>query len=217
VVGNEETEDIAVRAADRLMTFSDGVAAIAITLLAIDLPVPTGNTVAELWSTIQQNEWHYAAFLISFLVIAASWSDHHDIFRYNRRIDPRLRSLNMAWLLTIILNPFATKLLTSRGTETLNAQALRFGFYALLQVLSALVLFAIVQHMASWQESPDTPLREVNSRVWQAYGMMLGFGLSIPLFFVTNYAWLLWFLIPIGVSRTHRLRRRREARSEAEP
>jgi hypothetical protein len=46
---------------------------------------------------------------------------------------------------------------------------------------------------------------------WQSYGPMLGFGLSIPVFFATTYAWVLWIVMPILVARLDRLRRRRLA------
>ena len=95
------------RATDRLIAFSDAVVAIAITLLALELPVPTRHTVAELWSSVGQSDGHYAASLISFAVIAATWSHHHDVFRYAERFDARMRSLNMIWLLMIVLIPFA--------------------------------------------------------------------------------------------------------------
>ena len=73
------------RATDRLTLFSDAVVAIAITLLAIDLPVPEGGTVPLFWDSVRHNGGHYAAFLISFFAIAAAWRDHHDIFKYVRR------------------------------------------------------------------------------------------------------------------------------------
>lgn len=73
------------RAVDRLALFSDAVAAIAITLLAIDLPVPEGNTVSVFWASVQRNDGHYAAFLLSFTVIAVMWGNHHGIFRYLKR------------------------------------------------------------------------------------------------------------------------------------
>jgi uncharacterized membrane protein len=98
---------------------------IAITLLALELPVPTGNTTAALWSSFRHEDGHYLAFLISFIVIAAAWSQHHHVMRFAERSDARLRTFNLLWLLTIILNPFATKLLTTEGHDTLRPT--RFG------------------------------------------------------------------------------------------
>jgi len=83
------------RAVDRLTFFSDAVVAIAITLLAIDLPVPRGLTVATFWTSVRENSGSYFAFVISFLVIAGAWSHHHDIFRSATKLDSRLRQLNM--------------------------------------------------------------------------------------------------------------------------
>jgi len=85
--------DYEARAADRLTLFSDAVVAIAITLLAIDLPLPEGDTVSGFWLSARHDSGHYAAFLISFFAIAAAWRDHHDIFRYVRRVDSRLRTI----------------------------------------------------------------------------------------------------------------------------
>jgi uncharacterized membrane protein len=182
------------------------VVAIAITLLAIDLPVPTGHTVSEFWSSVRHNAGHYAAFLISFLVIAAAWSHHHDVFRYARRMDSRLRMLNTAWLFTIILNPFATKLLTSHGNDNLYVHALRFGFYSLLQALASVALLLILRHMVFHDEAPGFPEPVLIDNTWQTYGLLAGFGLSIPVFFVTTYGWVVWIAGPLLVHRLYRLR-----------
>jgi uncharacterized membrane protein len=198
------------RSADRLIFFSDAVAAIAITLLALDLPVPEGGTVHEFWTSFQNNDGHYAAFLISFAVIAAAWSGHHDVFRYVKRTDSTLRQLDTVWLLTIILNPFATKLLIVSG-QTLDTSALRFGFYALLQVLEAFMIYAMLRHMTS-RHLADTPPQLAKKMARDTYPLMLGFGLSIPLFFVTGYAWLLWIIMPILAGQLQR-RRRRDGRA----
>jgi uncharacterized membrane protein len=187
--------------------FSDAVVAIAIALLAIDLPVPTGDTVSEFWSSIRHNAGHYAAFLISFPVIAAAWSHHHDIFRYARRMDSRLRTLNMAWLFMIILNPFATKLLTSQGTRTWMCTPCGFGFYSLLQALASVVLLAMLRHMVSHDQAPGIAESVIIGNAWQAYGLLVGFGLSIPVFFVTPYGGDL-DRRPLLVHRLYRLRYR---------
>ena len=56
------------RAAERLTFFSDAVVAIAMTLLAIDLPVPEGGTVTAFWDSVRHDDGHYLAFLVSFVV-----------------------------------------------------------------------------------------------------------------------------------------------------
>jgi uncharacterized membrane protein len=188
--------------AERLVFFSDAVVAIAITLLAIDLPVPGGDTVHAFWQSFRDNDDHYLAFLISFVTIAAAWSRHHDVFRYLKRIDSRFRAINMAWLMMIVLNPFATKLLTSKGNETTGAHALRFGFYALLQVLLTAAMLAMVRHMNAHQlQAANTPSQATSDANWGSYAAMLGFALSIPLLFATPDAWLLWFLVPMAIGR----------------
>jgi len=197
------------RATDRLLLFSDAVVAIAITLLALELPVPTGNSVHKLWVSARHEDGHYLAFLISFLVISVAWSHHHDVFRYVERVDPRLRQLNMGWLLMIILTPFATRLLTASGHGTVGTHALRFGFYALLEVLTTALLLAMVHWMKSHRLLDPAAPADVTDVDWQSYGFMIGFGLSIPVFFATENAWVLWVVMPFLFGRIHSRQRRR--------
>ena len=198
------------RAADRLNLFSDAVVAIAITLLAIELPLPEGGTVHLFWASVRHEAGHYAAFLISFFAIAAAWTDHHDIFRYVRRVDSRLRTMNFVWLLMIVLNPFATRLLTAPGNPDLDTHALRFGFYALLQVLESGVIFLMLAHILTHGLAVGTPRRMAIDIGRQSFNLIIGFGLSIPFFFVTTYAWVLWIVLPLLVARWNHLRRRRQ-------
>jgi uncharacterized membrane protein len=196
------------RRVDRLTIFSDAVVAIAITLLAIDLPVPTGHSLTQFWNSVQDNSGHYAAFCISFVSIAAAWSHHHDMFGYARSMDARLRTLNFAWLFTIVLNPFATKLLTSQHHAPLSVHALQFGFYALVQALNSAALLAILHHMVTHSDAPGIPSSVVTTATWQTVGTLVGFGLSIPVFFATRYGWALWFAGPLVVQQVYRARHR---------
>lgn len=210
--GHREPEEHEARAVDRLIFFSDAVTAIAITLLAIDLPVPAGATVPAFWSSVRHNDLRYLAFLISFVSIAAAWGHHHDVFQYAKRADSRLRSLTMFWLMMIVLIPFATKLLTSNRGSTVAANALGWGFYALVQVLITGALFVMRRHMiAHHLLEPGSESREGRDWDWRAYGPLLGFGLSIPVFFVTPDAWVLWIVLPPLVARFRRLPRRAQS------
>jgi len=117
-----------------------------------------------------------------------------------------LKVLNMWWLLSIVLNPFATKLLIVSG-QSLTVHAVRFGFYALLQILESAMLYAMLRHlMASRLADPPQPV--VDGLTRKSSALILGFGLSIPVFFATNDGWLLWIAGPVlaGLLR-HRHRR----------
>jgi hypothetical protein len=105
-----------------------------------------------------------------------------------------------------VLNPFATKLLIV-SEQTLTTHALRFGFYALLQVLESGMLYAMLRHLISRKLAAPPPAL-ASSMTRKCLGMLLGFGLSIPVFFATIYAWVLW-LVPLVLAGEHRLRRRR--------
>lgn len=198
------------RATDRLVAFSDAVVAIAITLLALDLPVPLGGTMKSFMHSVGHNTEHYVAFLISFVVIAAAWRRYHGVFRYIERVDPWVRNYNLIWLLVVVLTPFATRLLTAPGPSSAGPHALQFGFYALLQVVSSAALLLTVHHVAArdLQASDTPPLAETHSD-WESYGVMLGFGLSIPLFFVTTNAWVIWIIVPLLIGQLGNRRRRR--------
>src|SRR3954452_23319670 len=78
--------EVAVGSAERLVFFSDAVVAIAITLLALELPVPTGDTNAAVWHSLGDHLGEYLAFLISFAVIGSHWFGHHQLFRYLGRL-----------------------------------------------------------------------------------------------------------------------------------
>jgi uncharacterized membrane protein len=201
-----EQQEPNARAVERLTFFSDAVVAIAITLLAIDLPVPQGATVGDFWASTRANGSAYVAFLFSFAVIAGAWADHHDAFRYIVRGDARLRSFNLLWLLTIVLMPFATRLLLETGKQQpdLDVHALRFGFYALLQVVESAALLAVVRHVIGHRLAASTAKPALERLIPHLYILIIGFALSIPLFFVTADAWLVWIAVPVVAARVIR-------------
>ena len=94
----------------RLEAFSDGVFAIAITLLIIEVRVPdshAGDLARDL-----ANQWpSYAAFVVSFAIIGIIWVNHHDIFERIVTVDRPLLFLNLLLLLTVAFLPFPTALL----------------------------------------------------------------------------------------------------------
>jgi TMEM175 potassium channel family protein len=106
------------RGTGRTEAFSDGVIAVAITLLILDVHVPdvqTGLLPALLhqWPT-------YLGYVTSFLVITIFWANHHDMFRHIQQVDYALLIINAFFLMCIAFIPFATALLTRYITSPTN-------------------------------------------------------------------------------------------------
>jgi len=114
-----------VKAADnslgRLLTLSDGVFAIAMTLLALDLVevLPTFNytpTSPQLVHELAQHEATYGAFLLSFYVIAIYWGAHRRLMRYATVPHPAVIRDTLFLLVVVAAMPFPTRLLGMYGS-----------------------------------------------------------------------------------------------------
>ncbi|MFL5758259.1 MAG: TMEM175 family protein [Thermomicrobiales bacterium] len=113
----ESQQDAAARRlrdTSRLEAFSDGVIAIAITLLVLEVHVPDpGDVTSEraLWHALGQLWPSYVGYLISFITIGIMWANHHRIFTMIGQYDHNLIVLNLLLLLCIGFIPFTTDLL----------------------------------------------------------------------------------------------------------
>jgi len=97
---------------ERLVFFCDAVVAIAITLLALNLKVAHAGPHFTFMDIA--NAWHtFAAFFLSFIIIAVFWVNHHRFFMHINAVDPRIMIYNVCWLLFIVLLPFSCSLISS--------------------------------------------------------------------------------------------------------
>src|SRR5215218_7528273 len=97
----------------RLEAFSDGVIAIAITLLVLEIRVPEdAESVPALWNALRDLWPAYLGYLISFATIGIMWANHHTIFRLITRTNHYLILTNLLFLLCLAFLPAPTALLT---------------------------------------------------------------------------------------------------------
>lgn len=112
---------------DRLEAFSDGVIAVAITLLALDLVV-AGPGHGALLSQLGDHWPSFIAYLISFFTIGIIWVNHHDLVKNIAHVDRTLLFLNLVLLMFVVAIPFATstmaKYLTSDNQDAHVAMAI---------------------------------------------------------------------------------------------
>jgi uncharacterized membrane protein len=97
----------------RVEAFSDGVFAIAITLLALDIKIPSASAGTRLSEQLVKQWPAYFAFVISFAFIGIMWINHHRLFTYIRRTDHMLLILNGLLLMGVTVVPFTTALLAA--------------------------------------------------------------------------------------------------------
>jgi uncharacterized membrane protein len=202
-------------AAERLMFFSDAVVAIALTLLALELPVPGGSanvssiSISGMLRDAGRHLDDYLAFLISFLVIGAHWRLHHRAFRYVRVATTPIIRLNMYWLLLIVITPFTTRTL-SVGPPNL----LRFGLYAATQAMQFTIFAVIIVLILRAQLAPNaTDVELLRGSLSQTLALAIGFAISIPLYLlVGRWAFAAWAVAPTLSRIQAQLRRRRQSK-----
>jgi len=179
---------------NRLEAFSDGVFAIAITLLVIEIRPPTlteGESLAHgLWA-----QWpSYLGYLLSFLVLGVMWLNHHRIFEPARRVDGTVLVLNLNLLLWAVLIPFPTAVvadfLRDGGDDAKTAVAL-YGGVILLAAISFTALFVGITREGIVDELP-TPAQVRTAR--------LRFGLGVGVY---TGAFLLSWLSPYLALAAH--------------
>lgn len=111
----------------RLEAFSDGVIAVAITLLALDLVV-AGPGHGSLLGQLRGHWPSFIAYLISFFTIGIIWVNHHDLIKNVKVVDRTLLFLNLLLLLFVVFIPFATstmaKYLTANDQDAHIAMAM---------------------------------------------------------------------------------------------
>jgi uncharacterized membrane protein len=210
------TAEAETRDANRVIAFGDAVVAIAITLLALDLPVPSGLTNGQFLAGLGRDWSSYVAFLISFLVIANHWAGQRRTFRYVSRLNERVFQLYLTWLLMIILVPFATRVVTGNGD--LGA---RFTLYALIQVIATACSMLISRevHVGHLLDR-DAPDQARHADLVPYASIIITYLISIPVAFSFGaWSFVLWALSPrIGnLLRRSRMSGRLAADDESRP
>lgn len=183
---------------DRLCNLSDGVYAIALTLLVLDLKVPEipGITNHQLRTDLLQQMPNFIAYAVAFLVIAFFWMNHHRIFQSVTRCDERALRLNLAHLLFISLTPYVTSLIGHYEEDRIATIVFSLNLGLASVTLTALASYVLGKE--EWRMDDD-------GGTWVAiprWAIIAGPGVavvSIPVSFVSNTAALLLWPLLMGV------------------
>ncbi|MGH2974867.1 MAG: TMEM175 family protein [Solirubrobacterales bacterium] len=189
----------------RLVAFSDGVFAIAITLLVLNLRVPGHLGNDELSSALWDQWPDVLAFALSFAVIGRFWVIHHRFFGEVTGFDARLIALNLFYLAWIVLLPFSSQVLGDYGGD--EAAVILYSINLSAVVLAGTLMFSDAQRSGLVRTTPEEA-RENRNRALRIAAVFL---ISIPVALVNpplaQWFWLALFAGPA----TSRIAGRRRA------
>jgi uncharacterized membrane protein len=207
----------------RLEAFSDGVFAIAITLLVLDIGVSAtggqdlGGAIRGLWPS-------YLAYVASFSTIGAAWLGHNAITEYLDRTDAAFVRLNLLLLLIVSFLPFPTRLV-AEYIHTDNAERVAVTFYGIVLVLASTMLLVLWRYAVRAKlvrpDLGDEEIELLTQRLTPGLGgyvVLIVTGLFVPVVAVIGFlAIALYYIIPFrrlsASIRPERLRRRRPRRA----
>jgi uncharacterized membrane protein len=206
-------DEVDFAAAERLTFFSDAVVAIAITLLALELPVPHNGSTTEVLHEMDNHLMAYVAFFISFAVIGQHWAAHHAVFRWINRLGGHVQRLNMLWLMILVLTPYITKLLTEGEG---GGFIVRFGLYALAQAIAGVLFVLMIRDMRRYGLlRPGVPEDSITATLLSSAVMASVFAISIPVALVAGrWAYLVWIAMPVVWRIAGGIRERRRRQSD---
>ncbi len=196
-------------AKSRVEALADGIFAVAMTLLVLDIKSPEQRVFGsnhDLIGYLAQLEHSFAMYAISFVVLGIFWIGHHVLFHFVRHMDRRLLWLNLVFLLLITLVPFSTDLLGDHGD--LSLPGLVYG----ANLLALGTLLAV--HVRYLGRHPQLAAAELTPAVmahmyWEAriYALVPLLSMAVSFYSprVGMYLYLLLAIPVFGPSRIDRL------------
>jgi uncharacterized membrane protein len=145
----------------RVEAFSDGVFAIAITLLVLTIAPPSdysklAKQLLDRWPSL-------AAYVVSFLVIGIMWLNHHTVFSYVRQIDRGFFYRNLVLLMTVVFIPYPTEVF-GEALRTGSGERTAAAFYSIVMTANALAWSALWLHASVGRRLLNDELPEEQRR-----------------------------------------------------
>ena len=123
----------------RVLALSDGVFAIILTLLVLEIHVPELRASQTLRTALREIRPSLTAFLISFVIVAIAWAGHRDVFALIRRTDRAIVWLNFLYLLPLSILPFGAAMLATYERDPIA-----------LRIYGLILVATVVTRLAVW-------------------------------------------------------------------
>jgi uncharacterized membrane protein len=162
---------------ERLAAFTDGVIAIIITIMVLELPTPHGTDLAAVRPVLPL----LAAYLLAFINVGIYWSNHHHMLQAAGKVDGRVLWANNALLFFLSLIPFLIRWIGEEGIHPLPVAA-----YGLILILSAVGYFILERALIAAEGEQSRVKAAVGSK-HKEWLSIIGYLLGAALAFVSPY------------------------------
>jgi uncharacterized membrane protein len=162
---------------NRLEAFSDGVLAIIITIMVLELKVPHETNLAALQPILPV----FLSYVLSFIYVGIYWNNHHQLFHSTKRVSGGILWANLHLLFWLSLFPFATGWMGENHLESTPT-----AFYGTV-LLMAGVAYYVLQRAIIAQQGPGSLLAEAVGCDWKGKLSPVLYFVAIPLAFVSPW------------------------------
>lgn len=160
----------------RLEAFSDGVIAVAITVMVLEIQVPEGTDLAALQSLVP----HFLTYVLSFVYVGIYWSNHHHLLQVAERVSGAVLWANLHLLFWVTLIPLTTAWLGEN-----HAAAEPTAVYGAVLLLAAVAYYVLVRTLVAVQGA-DSPLAQAIGRDFKTITSVVLYVIAIVLAFVNT-------------------------------
>lgn len=162
---------------NRLEAFSDGVLAILITIMVLEMKVPHNST----WAALSPVLPTFLSYALSFAYLAIYWNNHHHMMHAVKQVDGRIMWANMRLLFWLSLVPFTTGWLGENGFAKVPS-----ALYGFILLLSALAYYNL-QNTIIRSQGPDSELKRAVGNDWKGKSSLILYVLGIAIGFANQW------------------------------
>jgi TMEM175 potassium channel family protein len=158
----------------RLEAFSDGVIAIILTIMVLELQPPHGHALVDLLPLLPK----FSSYVLSFTYLAIYWNNHHHLLHAVERVNGKVLWANMTLLFCLSLIPFTTAWMGEHG-----AAPVPVAIYGAV-LLSAAVAYYLLTRVLLGIHAPHSPLARALGADWKGRLSAVAYAVALPLAFV---------------------------------
>src|SRR3954470_5536615 len=161
----------------RLEAFSDGVLAIIITIMVLEMKAPHGASLADLWPLLPV----FLSYLLSFVYLGIYWNNHHHMFQVTERVNGAILWANLHLLFWLSLFPYFTEWMGKNDFARVPTAA-----YGTVLLCAALAFYILMRAIVR-DQGPDSIVQARIGRDLKGRLSPVAYALSIPLAYVNRW------------------------------